>query len=75
MELDLPTPVSFPPSRAMHPRSHAAYPPPKFFRQSDNTFIGLGNYLSANPLNVKNVAAEYSVMEIWEKTPDWEIVY
>jgi hypothetical protein len=29
--------------------------------------LELGNYLLANSLNVKNVTAEYSVMEIWEK--------
>jgi hypothetical protein len=43
------------------------YPTQKRIAKSDNTFGGLDNFLSANPLDVKNVIAEYSVMENWEK--------
>jgi hypothetical protein len=60
-ESDLPTPVSHPPPPQEH--THIAYPPPKFITQSDNTFGGLGNFLSTNPMDVKNNVAEYSAME------------
>jgi len=70
MELDLPTPVSHPPSQGTCLPSCVAYPPPKCFAQSDYTFGELGNFLSANPLNVQNVIGEYSVMENWEKRKD-----
>jgi hypothetical protein len=44
-----------------------AYPATKYINQCDNTFGGLGHYLSASSLDVENVIGEYSSMEIWEK--------
>ncbi len=51
----------------MHPCSCMAYLAPKFINQCNYTFGGLVDFLSANPLNVKNVNAEYSAIENWEK--------
>jgi hypothetical protein len=53
MELDLPTPVSCPPSRRLHLHSFVAYPPPKVIAKYDNIFYGLGKFLWPNPLDVK----------------------
>jgi hypothetical protein len=51
------------------------YPPPKFIAQPNNTFGGLGDFLSANLLEVKNVITYYPTMENLGKCPDWEIIY
>jgi hypothetical protein len=45
---------SLPSFSGTQPRSHMMYPPPKFIAQS-NTFGGIGDFLSPNVLDVKNV--------------------
>ena len=46
----------------------------EFITKSENTFGGLANFLSSNPLGVKNVSAYYLEMEI-RKSEDREIAY
>ncbi len=44
----------------------------KFITQSDNTFGRLYDFLSSNPLKVKNVVGDFLAKENWKKIKDWE---
>jgi hypothetical protein len=48
------------------PCSCTAYPPTKFITHSDNTFCRLYDFLSPNPLKVKNVVGDFLAKENWK---------
>jgi hypothetical protein len=67
MELDLPTPLSHTTSREKCQCSHATYSHKNFIVQSNNTFGGLLDFVSPNPLEVTNTVGDNLSMENWEK--------